>query len=212
MLAQDHERLVLAEQLWRERMHTDPLALEAASPAVRDALGSIWEPSLKMRRWLATVPAGLLTLWLASERGHLVFGASSGRYLPGRGAWHGQELDGICLIAAEDVILCPLEALAPIGQLVDHLLGSNARADGPWFSDGAGLTPELRSLSARFGRIRALGYAADEADPRGYFARTWAMYVLDAARLNVLDPLAYRMFRTTVMSDEWWNARECADS
>lgn len=197
----------LLEMLWRERMHTDPQAIELAPRPVRDAFASIWEPAERMRGYLSRLPAGLLSLWLGQPGGHLIFTHLASGYHPGLYTWRAREFEGTCTIGTADLVQQPCKALMAVGDLIDHLLGSGLAADGAWLADGAGLTEGLRELAPRLGRLHALGYATphDVTDtPRSYFSRTFALYLTESAGLNISDPLAYRFFHRALLSDTWW--------
>lgn len=197
----------LLEMLWRERMHTDPQAIELAPAPVRQAFGSIWEPAERIRGYLERLPAGLLSLWLERPRGHLVFTHLPSGYHPGLYTWRGREFEGVCTICTADLAQQPCTALVAVGDLIDHLLGSGLETGGAWLADGLGLTEGLRELAPRLARLRVLGYATphDITDtPRSYFSRAFALYLVDSAGLNVTDPLAYRFFHHALLSDAWW--------
>jgi hypothetical protein len=202
----DNKRTLLAE-LWRDRMHTDPRALDLASAAVRAVLGSIWAPAGRMRARLEDLPEGLLSLWIASGRGHLVFCHLASHYVPGAQIWREQGMEGVCYLSVADIAGDARAALVVVGDLIDHLLGSGALSGGAWFADGEVIVPGLREIAAQFGRAHTLGYATPSGaveTPRAYFARTWALYMTDPVGLNTLDPLAYRLYRHTLMSGAWW--------
>lgn len=197
----------LLEMLWRERMHTDPQAIELAPIAVRQTFGSIWEPSEHMRGYLSLLPAGLLSLWLGQARGHLIFTHVPSGYHPGLHTWRGREFEGTCTICTTDLAQQPCTALIAVGDLIDHLLGSGLETDGAWLADGAGLTEGLREIAPRLARLHELGYATPHGvtdTTRSYFSRTFALYLTDSAGLNIMDPLVYRFFQHTLLSDAWW--------
>jgi hypothetical protein len=200
------QKTVLLEHIWRDQMHTDPQAYDLAPPAVRNVLQSLWEPAQRMRRHLAALPEGLLTLWLASGRGHLVFANLPSAYVPGRQEWRGQNLDGVCSVSVRDLVEEPYAALTAVGDMVDHLLGSYAETAGPWFADGTGATPALQEAALRFGQIQALGYAEPllgAGTPRAYFSRSWGLYLTEPRRLEVADPLIYRLLHTLMTEGIW---------
>ncbi len=200
-------RHALLETLWRDRMHTDPQAIDLAPLAVRQTFGSIWEPAERMRGYLSLLPAGLLSLWLGQARGHLIFTQLPSAYHPGTYTWRGREYGGVCTIGTTDLAQQPCTALMAVGDLIDHLLGSGLEADEAWLADGAGLTDSLRELAPRLAKLHALGYATPRGvtdTPRSYFSRTFALYLTDSAGLNIADPLAYRFFHHALLSDAWW--------
>ncbi|MHB1317395.1 MAG: hypothetical protein ACYCYF_02125 [Anaerolineae bacterium] len=207
MVMQIEGKRALLEELWRSRIHTDPQAMERAPEPVRQIVSSLWEPAERIRARLAQLPEGLLSLWIESQRGHLVVTHRPSHYAAGIQQWRGRELDGVCYLTATDVLLHPYAAFAAIGDLLDHLLGSRGDSDGVWFADGEGATPELSQLAERFASLNNLGYATPEGgadSPRSYFGHTWALYMTDPGELNTLDPLAYRLYRHALMSQDWW--------
>jgi len=203
-------KALLLDRLWRERFHTEPDALENVPERNRPAPGSIWEPAEWMRSRIARLPGGLLRLWAESGRGHILVARRPSQYVPGRATWHGQALEGLCEIRAADAFTSRGLALEALADLVDHLLGSQAREDGAWLADGHGCTPQLSSVAARLVRIHALGYATPPGEvdaPRRYFARTLALYLSEPAELNHLDPLSHRLYSQTLLSERWWSAQ-----
>lgn len=199
-------RHALLETLWRDRMHTDPQAIDLAPLAVRQTFGSIWEPAERMRGYLSLLPAGLLSLWLGQARGHVLFTHELSGYHPFLYTWRGREFECVCTICTTDLVRDPCAALMAVGDLIDHLLGSGLKTDG-WLADGAGLTSSLRELAPRLAKLHALGYATPRGvtdTPRSYFSRTFALYLTDSAGLNIADPLAYRFFHHALLSDAWW--------
>ncbi|MFO7695631.1 MAG: hypothetical protein R6X16_00550 [Anaerolineae bacterium] len=195
----------LLDELWRDRIHTDPQALERVPAAIRQNLTSIWEPAECVRARLADLPEGLLSLWIDSQRGHLVLTHLPSRYVTGIQQWRGRDLDGVCYLSATDVLQHPYAAFAALGDLIDHLLGSGGEA--ACLADGEGATPVLRTLAERLAALHRLGYATpiESADtPRAYFSHTWALYMTDPVTLNTLDPLAYRFYRHALMAQSWW--------
>lgn len=198
----------LIDALWRAKIHVEPRCLELAPPKVQAIFPSVWAPAQWMRQKLAAFPTGLLALWEGCPRGHLVFTHTPSRYQPGLQRWSRQELDGICFVSVQDLALNPLAAWCAVANLFDHLMGSLGEPEGPWLADGAGLTEPLRQVAKRFARIHALGYGHDALGaitPRDYLARTWALYLTDPRRLNVLDPQAFKLYRHTLMDEHFWN-------
>jgi hypothetical protein len=113
----------------------------------------------------------------------------------------------VCAVSDRDVLDAPGTALAAVGDMLDHLLGSRGEADGAWFADGVGATPALADAARRLARIQALGYGAElgGADsPRACFRATWALYLTDARHLNSLDPLVHRLYRHTLFAERFW--------
>ena len=207
------ERLLRA--LWREKLHVDREALQRSPATVRERYEHIWAPADHLLARLEPLPDGLLSQWLASERGHLLLSHAASAYAPGHQEWRGHTFGGLTTIALSD-LADETEALwRTLLALLDHLLGSDGKADNPWLSDGAGINAALRDVGRRFQQIAALGYghtALGIDTPHGYFSATWALYLRDPATLNRLDPLAERLYRGTLMSDAWWRRNAPIDS
>ncbi|MFH1086197.1 MAG: hypothetical protein V1772_10600, partial [Chloroflexota bacterium] len=72
----------LLRRLWRERMHTEPGALERAPRAVRARFDHVWAPSQVIVAELARLPGGALAFWLEEPRGHLLFAQRPSCYRP----------------------------------------------------------------------------------------------------------------------------------
>ena len=193
--------------LWREKMHVESQALSLSPRAVRDCYEHIWEPAGRVMDWLRRFPAGLLTVWLGSPRGHLVITHRSSAYLPGPQPWREGSLESVSYISLSDLTLDPGVAIAALIHLLDHLLGGDAEKGALWLSDGGGSTPRLRDIGRQLAEICGLGYAAQElgtASAHDYFAHTLWLYLDDPARLNTLDPLAHRLYHVRLMRPEYW--------
>jgi len=201
----DKRRILRA--IWRDKMHVDKEALDLSSAAVRQAYEHIWAPADQLMAQLCYLPAGLLSLWQASARGHLVFSHRPSSYLPGPQPWRDRSLDGICTLCLAELVRDEPTPWWALYRLFDHLMGSDGDDGGLWLSDGAGITPELAAVGQRFQRIQQLGYGHEELDvssTHGYFARTLHLYRREPRRLNVLDPQVERLYRSTLMQEKWW--------
>lgn len=211
MSVTSENKRTLLDELWRNRIHTDPDALDGVPEGLLQNLSSIWEPAERVRARLGELPEGLLSLWIDSQRGHLVLTHHPSRYAAGVQPWRGRELDGVCSLSVADVLQHPYAAFAALGDLLDHLLGSRGNVEGGWFADGEAAMPELRPLALRFARLHSLSYATPAGGtdtPRSYFSHTWALYMTDPKELNTQDPLAYRFFRHALMAQGWWRSAD----
>jgi hypothetical protein len=196
--------------LWRAKMHVEPYALDLASASTRARYGHIWEAAEELLRDLEVLPLGLLRIWENGARGHIVFTHRRSVYQPGLQEWQGSMLDGVCYLSLDTWRSDPQDAWMALLNLVDHLLGSDALAGGPWFSDGAGLTASLGRLGASFQRAHALGYghqALGIATARQYFAATLWLYLRDSRRLQTLDPLLYKLYHFSLMREDSYGGR-----
>ncbi len=210
----DHDALRQARRsvlqaLWRDKLHVEKNALERSPAEVSARYAHVWEPAQLWLEALEALPLGLLRLWAEEPRGHLVFTSQPSGYAPGALTWQGQPLEGVCWLSLADVRHNSRRAMRTTLALLDHLLGSRAVPEGPWFSQGAGCTPRLRSVAERFVALYALGYGAEEleaVDARSYLSHTLELYLTLPQRLNVLAPQVYRLYRSTLMREAWWPA------
>lgn len=193
--------------IWREKMHVEPRALDLSPPVVRDAFEHVWQPAELLMKDLEHLPAGMLRTWRDRERGHLVFTHRPSRYRPGPQPWRQATIESVCYLSMTDLARDKRSALLALFNLFDHLLGSGARLGEPWLSDGGGISEGLRQVGARFVRTHSLGYGLPElgvSTAHDYFAHTLWLYLHDPRRLNVLDPLAFKLYRQTLMNEGFW--------
>lgn len=205
MIGEEKKRVLRA--IWRSKMHVEPTALELSPPDVRSRFAHIWEPSQVLGSDLEVFPLGLLRTWQRSARGHLIFTHRATRYQPETHLWHGRTFEGVCFLSVSDLCASRKRALLALMNLFDHLLGSDAQEGQPWLSDGAGINYALREVGRRFIEVYALGYGKRELGvetARDYLAHTLWAYLHDPRRLNVLDPLVYRLYQHTLMSEGFW--------
>lgn len=211
----DHTALVEAKRsvlraLWRDKLHVEKDALAHSPAEVASAYAHVWEPAQVWLEALQALPLGLLRLWAEGARGHLLFASQPSGYAPGVQDWQGQRLEGLCRLSLADVRGNTRRAMWTTLALLDHLLGSQAAPDGPWFSQGAGITPSLRAAAERYVALYSLGYGAEELeapDAATYFAHSLELYLTLPRRLNVLAPQVYRLYRSTLLRESWWTPR-----
>ena len=200
-----------SERLKVDRIHVAPRALELSSPVAQQRFRHTWAPLDDLVAKLQTLPTGLVRFWLRQPAGHVVITHLSSRYEPGEQRVKRQVLRNVAYVGIADLAQDSLEALVPIGHLLDHLLGSSGTAEGRWLSEGGGGSQALREVGARVVKLFPLGYGFDEAacgDVRAYFARSLALYLLDRRALNVADPLIEKLLRTALLSDAFWRSRK----
>jgi hypothetical protein len=210
----DKEAMLRA--LWRDKMHVEPRALELAPAAVRRSYEHPFQPTELVLHELRAFPHGLLRLWWLCPRGHAVFTHRPSRYAPGPQPWRDGTLTSVAYVSIVD--LCPqysgadpLAAWRALLELIDHLLGGACDESRPRFSQGAGITPTLAEAARRFSVIAGLGYAAEPlgtSDASDYLVQTLWLYLQDPRRLNVLDPLAYKLYHDTLLAESFW-AGQC---
>jgi len=195
-------------------MHVEPRALELSPRAVRDSFEHVWEPANRLMAQLEPFPLGLLRMWQGTERGHVVFTHRASCYRPGPQPWRDATLESVCYFSVADLAQGRPGAMLALLNLFDHLLGSGAMEGEAWLSDGAGVTPALREVGARFVQIHALGYGVEELQAttaHDYFAHTLWLYLRDRCRVNTIDPLVHKLYHRALMREEFWPA-QCVDT
>jgi hypothetical protein len=198
------------ERLKMDRFHVAPRAVELSSAAAQRCYPQLWAPLQDLKSRLRTLPDGLIRFWLGQPGGHVVVTHLASYYEPGEGRLKNTKIRNVAYVSASDLAEDPIEALAPVGLLLDHLLGNAGVEEGAWFSEGGGVREALRELGLRVMELFPLGYGFDEAacaDIHSYFARSFALYLQDRRRLNVADPLIERLFRT-LLSEAFWRSKD----
>ena len=193
--------------LWRAKMHLEPHVWSLVPPSVQAAYEHPWQPAERLFDLVRPWPLGLLRAWQDSRRGHVIFGRLPSQYRPGPLPWREETLEGVCHISLQELLQEETRVLLALFQMMDHLLGSDGAPDGPWLSDGAGITPALAAVGAQVAQSYALGYwqgALEVRDAHDYFAHTLWLHLHDPRRLNVLDPLLHKLYRRTLMNDTFW--------
>jgi len=144
---------------------------------------------------------------LGHERGHILLTHRSSSYQEGRTAFGGGELSGLARISLADMSSDSPRSMHILGHLLDDLLGKGDEPEGRWLSQGGGTHPRLVEVGRRLQRLFPLGYGVDEVareNPRDYFAQSWALYWQDRERLNVADPLMFKLLRNTLLAAAFW--------
>ncbi len=201
------EKQRILRAIWRDKMHVESRALALSPPEVRGAFEHIWEPAELLMKDLERLPTGMLRTWRDSERGHLVFTHRPSLYNPGPQPWRETTIESVCYLSLASLALDKMSAVLRLFNLLDHLLGSGARAGEPWLSDGGGISEALRKVAMRFVRIHALGYGVRDlgvTTAGEYFAHTLWLYLHDSRRLKVIDPLVFKLYRHTLLSESFW--------
>ena len=196
--------------IWRDKTHVEAQALELSPRTVRDRFEHIWAPADIVMAELEAVPLGALRVWRSIARGHLVLTHRESRYQPGPQPWRDAILESVCYLSLTDLHRDRMKAMLAVLNLLDHVLGSKAAEDEPWLSDGGGITAALRQVGRRFLEIQALGYGQGQLGAHtkhDYFAHTFWLCLHDQQRLNVIDPLVHRLYRNTLLRDEFWETK-----
>ncbi|MBM4429318.1 MAG: hypothetical protein FJ026_03095 [Chloroflexi bacterium] len=199
------------QQLKIERLHMASRALDLASTPVRQHFSHLWAPLDALLEELQPLPEGLVRFWLGQTGGHVVITHLSSYYDPGDYLLKHDLLHNIAYVGLADLAVGSLEALVPVGHLLDHLLGNGGQPEGLWLSEGGGADPALQRAGTRIAALFPLGYGFDvlaQQDQRNYLARSLALYWHDRSALNVADPLLERLLRTTLFSEAFWRSRQ----
>lgn len=193
-----------------DRLHVAPRALELSPAATQRRFKHIWAPLDLLLSLLRPLPGELVRFWLAQPGGHVVITHLPSHYEPGEQAFKRHHLRNIAFVRLFDLDEGALEALVPLGHLLDHLLGNGGTSEGLWLSQGGGVYPALREIGTRVRELFPLGYGFDKAactDAQTYFARSLALYLHDRHALNVADPQIERLLRTTVLAEAFWRSQ-----
>jgi hypothetical protein len=198
-------------QLKTDRIHVAPRALELSSSGAQQRFIALWAPLEELSGRLQGLPTGLLRFWLQQPGGHIVITHLASGYNPGTQMLKRHVLHNVASISVSDLARDSLEALVPVGYLLNHLLGNCGAAEGAWLSEGGGASAALRAVGARVAELFALGYGFDEAaqaDARTYLSRSLALYLYDVGALNVADPLLDKCLRSTLFSAAFWRSKK----
>lgn len=178
------------------------------SPAwVRQRFDHAWAPMQALARQIDLLPAGLWGFLLSCPGGFALIVAAESRYAPGPAMIRDRAVDNVAYLSAADLASDNEHPLHVLGHLIDHHLGCGGDPDGPWLSDGAGLTRRWQEAGARLSNLFALGYGVDkvaQSNVRDYFAQSLALRCRDRQRLNVADPQIDKWFRSTLWDGAFW--------
>jgi hypothetical protein len=199
----------ILERLKADRFHVSPRALELSPTSTQTRFRHIWASLDELLSRLRPLPIGLVRFWMDQPGGHIIITHLPSYYEPGEQAFRRQRLRNVAFVRLSDLAEGSLEALVPLGHLLDHLLGSGGTAGGLWLSEGGGICPGLREVGRRVRELFPLGYGFDEAacrDARSYLARSVSLYLHDRRALNIADPQIERLLRTTLFSGVFWRS------
>ena len=193
--------------LLREKIHLARGALAGSPGHVQERLASGWDGALALAHLLTKLPDAGLAWWAQQPRGHILLTAQAQAYATGE-LLHGQDtLEAVARVPLPLLVTRPAEALALALQPLDHLLGCHGQADGPWLSDGGGITPRWRRVGEQVARLFPLGYGLSpqaRTDPHAYLAQGLALALLDPRRLQTEDPKLHRLLRDSLLNAGFW--------
>jgi hypothetical protein len=186
-----------------------PGLLVQAPPWVRGVFDHTWAPMEALAQQLRPLPSALWGYLSDCAGGFAAISTGESRYVPGPAAIGQQQVCNAALLSVEDLARNNERPLHVIGHLVDHYLGCQGTADGPWLSEGGGETLGWQQAGNHLLRLFTLGYGVDEvalSSVRDYFAQSLAIYCRDRQRLNVADPQIHKWLRSTLWNKAFWRA------
>lgn len=195
--------------LLRAKVHIRPNTVARLPSAQAQHLRSPLDLGRLVLQPLKPCPPSMLQFWATHERGHVVVNPSEHAYQPAPQSVGQRLLEGVAWISARR-LLADSQLVAPVANLLDHLLGSDGRGDGPWLSDGSARSPAWQEVAERLQRQFRLGYGPEETQdrPHAYFAWGLRTYLADRRALNVIDPGLERLLATTILSIQFWTKAE----
>jgi hypothetical protein len=212
MSRQKARRPASQARVWlRSRARLMPHLLARASPQVRGVFDHAWAPMEALAQQIRDLPPVLWDYLLDCTGGFVAIFPGESRYVPGPAAMGHHQVQNLALVSVEDLARGNERPLHIIGHLVDHHLGCGGDLDGPWLSDGGGVTESWRHAGSRLPGLFSLAYGVDEialSNVRDYFAQSLAIYCRDRQRLNVADPQIYTWLRSTLWNEGFWRALE----
>ncbi|HSR30810.1 MAG TPA: hypothetical protein VLY63_09620 [Anaerolineae bacterium] len=181
--------------------------LNQSPPWVRSVFEHTWAPMQAMASQIRPFPQSIWDWLLKSDGGYVAICAEDSRYEPGPVIVRHRRVQNVAYVSIEDLAQDNDRPLHVIGHLLDHYLGCDGDADGPWLSEGGGATFKWQEAGERLPRMFTLGYGVDEiarTEVREYFAQSLAFYCRNRERLNVADPQICKWFRSTLWNEAFW--------
>lgn len=189
------------------RARLAPDLLSQSPPWVRSVFEHTWAPMEAMANQIRPFPQSVWDWLLRWDGGYVAICTGDSRYEPDPAIVRHRRVRNVAYVSIEDLAQGNDRPLHVIGHLLDHYLGCVGDADGPWLSEGGGVTPPWREAGDRLPRLFALGYGVDEiarTNVREYFAQSLALYCRNRERLNVADPQICKWFRSTLWNEAFW--------
>lgn len=188
------------------KVHLEPGAFRLMPAEVQSLLSSPWEASIRLVNNLAPLPDEALIWWADQPVGHLVLSAGNEGYRRRYVLGDGESLEGVSKISISRVVNEPRNTLIRSLFPLDHLLGANG-SDGPWLSDGAGISQRWHEIGQRIQQLFVLGYGLthlEQTDAHHYFASGLADAMLLNPTVNRNDPKLLRLFQDSILSAGFW--------
>lgn len=195
------------KHLLAAKVHLAPKAYDAVPREAQEQFDNPWALATALGQHLQHLPHRCLRFLAEEPQGHLVITPGGSGYAPGPQTISRRELLNVASIGVPALLEGRHALWRPVGQLLDHLLGCHGEPDGPWLSDGHGITPQWQEVGQRIQELYPLSYGLDEetrSHPHAYLAGSLAWYLLDRQRLEVADPPVTRLLRTTLLDEHFW--------
>jgi hypothetical protein len=192
-----------------------PNLLSQSPPWVRGVFDHAWAPMRAMNQQIRGLPPSLWDYLLSCEGGFVSVCTGDSRYVPGPATIGNRTVHNVAFVAVTDLAEDNEQPLHVLGHLIDHYLGCAGEIDGPWLSEGGGVSAEWQQAGQRLTGLFALGYGVDEiarSGPREYLAQSLALYCRERQRLNVADPQIDKWLRSTLWDVAFWRAAGGGDT
>jgi hypothetical protein len=176
---------------------------------VRAVFDHAWAPMQALSQQVQCLPSALWGFLLDCPGGFVAVTADQSRYVTGPAFIRHQPVQNVAFVSVTDLAKENELPLHVIGHLIDHYLGCGGDPEGPWLSEGGGVTAGWQDAGARLPALFALGYGVDDvaqANVRDYFAQSLSVHCRERQRLNVADPQIDKWFRTTLWNETFWRA------
>lgn len=192
--------------LLHQKIHIRPDALARSRGDLHERLPSAWQAAIEIAHSLRGLPEDALLWWAEQAAGHILLTADERGYRVDP-VEHGDDLlRGVALIPLRQILGERAQAAMCALQPLDHLLGCGG-ADGPWLSDGGGVSPRWAQIGGQIASLFALSYGLSEDarnDPHLYLAEGLWTAIHDRRRLNVADPKLARLLQSSLLSASFW--------
>jgi hypothetical protein len=197
-------RLAAAQRLLPHHIHLTPDLWRAVPNHPAEHFSDPFAPARLVAARCACLPAALLDWWVSLPSGHILITAQTNSYTIGQLVDEPRQLRHVVCISLHAIIGPSL--FHWLAMLLDHHLGTDGAAVGPWLSDGGGFNARWLEVGQRVHQLASLGYgfsAESQADAHVYFAEGVATYLDNRRVLNVQDPKLERLLHTTLMDEDF---------
>lgn len=160
------------------------------------------------------IPSPLLAYWVGHPTGYLVvvpevppgLAPRTSCYLQGEVVIEGRVFQNVVCLLGQDLARGEGVAEHELAHLLDHLLGSGGLFAGPFLSEGAGISPTLRSWGAELvACYREWARSAQRrVGPRGYLAQAVQVYCRDPEQLRRKDPRLFEFLDQRLLNEACW--------